>query len=65
MTSDTVWIGVGMAVFVAVIFAVLFTLIGALFLWALSVFGIVTFSWLKALALGIILTLLKSIFSGK
>ena len=65
MTSDNLWIGMGMAVFVVVIFAVMFTLIGALFLWALSVFGIVTFSWLKALALGLIRTVLKSIFSGK
>lgn len=64
MTSDKVWFATGVAVLVVLLVVALSTLVGAVFLWALSVFGIVQFSWLKALALGMALTILKSVFNG-
>jgi len=37
--------------------------LGALTVWALSVFGLVTFSWTKAIAAAILIVVLSRIFS--
>lgn len=37
--------------------------VGALTVWALSVFGLVTFSWTKAVAAAVLLVVLSRIFS--
>lgn len=65
MTSDKVWFATGVVLAMLLGTLALATVFGAVVVWALSIFGLVQFSWLKALALGIGLTVLRWLVGGR